>query len=125
MTVDKIYQSLLLAGLCFHGYQQLSYIVLSRLSPVSHSVGNSCKRVAVIVASLIWFRNPISVQNAVGETRLSPHLTAGSFFLSPFVHPLPSICSSYLGTSLALTGVFLYSQAKRIYDKKGGKKASE
>ncbi|KAG1667772.1 hypothetical protein FOA52_010809 [Chlamydomonas sp. UWO 241] len=86
-ATEKVYKSLLFAGFCFHGYQQLSYIVLSRLSPVSHSVGNSCKRVAVIVASLIWFRNPISVQNAVG-------------------------------TSMALVGVFLYSQAKRITDQK-------
>lgn len=65
--MDKVYHQLFYAGLCFHGYQQLSYLVLSRMSPVSHSVGNSCKRVAVIVASLIWFRNPISTQNALGE----------------------------------------------------------
>ncbi|GAX82853.1 hypothetical protein CEUSTIGMA_g10279.t1, partial [Chlamydomonas eustigma] len=86
-SMEKIYTQLLYAGFCFHGYQQLSYLVLSRMSPVSHSVGNSCKRVAVIVASLIWFRNPISTQNAIG-------------------------------TAMALTGVFLYSQAKRIYGKK-------
>lgn len=66
LAIDKVYERLFFAGLCFHGYQQLSYLILSRMSPVSHSVGNSCKRVAVIVASLLWFRNPISVQNAIG-----------------------------------------------------------
>lgn len=66
VAIDKVYERLFIAGLCFHGYQQLSYLILSRMSPVSHSVGNSCKRVAVIVASLLWFRNPISLQNAIG-----------------------------------------------------------
>ena len=93
VAVDKVYERLFIAGLCFHGYQQLSYLILSRMSPVSHSVGNSCKRVAVIVASLLWFRNPISLQNAIG-------------------------------TGMALTGVFLYSQAKRSSSKKMGKSES-
>ena len=69
--IDNIYHKLFYAGLCFHGYQQLSYLVLSRMSPVSHSVGNSCKRVAVIVASLLWFKNPISTQNAIGGLAFS------------------------------------------------------
>lgn len=93
-AIDKVYERLLLAGLCFHGYQQLSYLILSRMSPVSHSVGNSCKRVAVIVASLLFFHNPISTQNAVG-------------------------------TAMALAGVFLYSQVKRLQgDKKKAAAAS-
>lgn len=51
VAINKVYTYLLYAGLCFHGYQQLSYIVLSRLSPVSHSVGNSCKRVRTAMKS--------------------------------------------------------------------------
>lgn len=60
-------QRLLLAGLCFHSYQQLSYMILSRVAPVTHSIGNCVKRVVVIVASLIVFQNPISMQNAAGK----------------------------------------------------------
>ncbi|KAH9742326.1 phosphoenolpyruvate/phosphate translocator 2 [Citrus sinensis] len=40
----------LLAGFCFHSYQQVSYMILQMVSPVSHSVGNSVKRVVVIVS---------------------------------------------------------------------------
>ncbi|GBF88877.1 phosphoenolpyruvate phosphate translocator chloroplastic-like [Raphidocelis subcapitata] len=76
-------QRLLGAGLCFHAYQQLSYMILSKVTPVTHSIGNCIKRVVVIVASVIAFQNPVSLQNA-------------------------------LGTGLALFGVFLYSQAKRL-----------
>ncbi|KAG2586728.1 phosphoenolpyruvate/phosphate translocator 3, chloroplastic-like [Panicum virgatum] len=55
-----------LAGLCFHGYQKLSYLILSRVSPVTHSVANCVKRVVVIVSSVIFFSTPISPVNALG-----------------------------------------------------------
>ena len=55
-----------LAGFCFHGYQKLSYLILARVSPVTHSVANCVKRVVVIVASVLFFRTPISPVNALG-----------------------------------------------------------
>jgi solute carrier family 35 protein E1 len=54
------------AGAFFHAYQQVSYMILQRVSPVSHSVGNCVKRVVVIVASIIAFGTPVSAQNAAG-----------------------------------------------------------
>jgi solute carrier family 35 protein E1 len=62
-----LFRRLLSAGICFHGYQQLSYMILSRVTPVTHSIGNCVKRVVVIVASVIAFQNPMSTQNAMGE----------------------------------------------------------
>jgi solute carrier family 35 protein E1 len=56
----------LIAGLSFHAYQQISYMILQRVSPVTHSVGNCVKRVVVIVASVIAFNTPVSPQNALG-----------------------------------------------------------
>lgn len=56
----------LLAGFCFHTYQQVSYNILHKVSPVTHSVGNCLKRVAVIVSSIIFFQTPISTINALG-----------------------------------------------------------
>ncbi|CAI5472925.1 unnamed protein product [Closterium sp. Yama58-4] len=55
-----------LAALCFHAYQQVSYMILQRVSPVTHSVGNCVKRVIVIVTSVLFFRTPVSPINAVG-----------------------------------------------------------
>ena len=63
---EELYRRLLCAGLCFHGYQQLSYMILSRVTPVTHSIGNCVKRVVVIIASVIAFQNPMSAQNAAG-----------------------------------------------------------
>lgn len=59
-------KNLLLASLCFQLYQQLSFMVLSKVTPVTHSVGNSLKRVVVIAASVIIFRNPVSATNIAG-----------------------------------------------------------
>lgn len=56
----------LLAGFCFHTYQQVSYMILQMVSPVTHSVGNCVKRVVVIVSSVIFFQTPVSTINALG-----------------------------------------------------------
>lgn len=62
----ELARHLLSAGICFHAYQQLSYMILSRVAPVTHSIANSVKRVVVIAASVIAFSHPLSTQNAVG-----------------------------------------------------------
>ncbi|KVH98220.1 protein of unknown function DUF250 [Cynara cardunculus var. scolymus] len=64
----------------------VAYMILQRVSPVTHSVGNCVKRVVVIVSSIFFFRTPVSLINAIG-------------------------------TAVALAGVFLYSQVKRIKPK--------
>jgi solute carrier family 35 protein E1 len=44
------------AAFFFHMYQQVSYMILERVSPVTHSIGNCVKRVVVIVAAVIFFK---------------------------------------------------------------------
>eukprot|EP00262_Sarcandra_glabra_P013189 TRINITY_DN3603_c0_g3_i1.p1 TRINITY_DN3603_c0_g3~~TRINITY_DN3603_c0_g3_i1.p1 ORF type:complete len:396 (-),score=38.62 TRINITY_DN3603_c0_g3_i1:247-1434(-) len=56
----------LLAALCFHAYQQCSYMILGKVSPVTHSVGNCVKRVVVIITSVLFFRTSVSPINAIG-----------------------------------------------------------
>jgi solute carrier family 35, member E1 len=64
---EKLYQMLFLSGVFYHLYNQVSYQALTGISPVTFSVGNSLKRVAVIVASVIYFKNPVSPLNAAGS----------------------------------------------------------
>ncbi|KAF7819555.1 phosphoenolpyruvate/phosphate translocator 2, chloroplastic-like [Senna tora] len=66
LNVRELGVRLVLSGFCFHAYQQVSYGILQMVSPVSHSVGNSLKRVVVIVSSVIFFQIPISHANALG-----------------------------------------------------------
>ncbi|XP_015576210.1 phosphoenolpyruvate/phosphate translocator 2, chloroplastic isoform X2 [Ricinus communis] len=44
----------------------VSYLILQMVNPVSHAVGNSVKRVVVIVSSVIFFQIPISPVNSLG-----------------------------------------------------------
>lgn len=55
-----------LGGLCFHTYQQVSYLILQRVETVTHAVGNCVKRVVVIVSSIIFFQTPVSPINGAG-----------------------------------------------------------
>ncbi|XAR50191.1 hypothetical protein NMG60_11004447 [Bertholletia excelsa] len=66
LNVQQLYTRSLLAALCFHAYQQVSYMILQRVSPVTHSVGNCVKRVVVIVTSVLFFRTPVSPINSLG-----------------------------------------------------------
>jgi len=44
----------------------LSVTLLALISPVSHSIVNSCKRIVVIVLSICYFHNPVSALNVFG-----------------------------------------------------------
>ncbi|KAJ7945856.1 Phosphoenolpyruvate/phosphate translocator chloroplastic-like [Quillaja saponaria] len=66
LNIRQVYTRSLLAALSYHAYQQVAYMILERVSPVSHSVGNCVKRVVVIVSSVIFFKTPVSPINSLG-----------------------------------------------------------
>lgn len=57
----------LYSGLSFYLYNEASFLALDRLSPVTHSVANTLKRVVIIVASCIVFRTPMSLLGGIGS----------------------------------------------------------
>ena len=66
MPLGVLGKNIFMASLCFQLYQAFSFLVLERVTPVTHSVGNSLKRVFVIACSVIIFRNPVSMTNIAG-----------------------------------------------------------
>ncbi|XP_076932638.1 glucose-6-phosphate/phosphate translocator 2, chloroplastic-like [Bidens hawaiensis] len=50
----------------YHLYNQVSYVSLDQITPLTFSVGNTMKRISVIVASIIIFRTPVQPVNALG-----------------------------------------------------------
>uniref|UniRef100_A0A3Q7HBM4 Sugar phosphate transporter domain-containing protein n=1 Tax=Solanum lycopersicum TaxID=4081 RepID=A0A3Q7HBM4_SOLLC len=50
----------------YHLYNQVSYMSLNEISPLTFSIGNTMKRIVVIVSSIIIFQNPIQPVNALG-----------------------------------------------------------
>uniref|UniRef100_A0A7N0U903 Sugar phosphate transporter domain-containing protein n=1 Tax=Kalanchoe fedtschenkoi TaxID=63787 RepID=A0A7N0U903_KALFE len=66
MNMRELCMRSLLAGICFHSYQQVSYIILQMVSPVTHAVGNCVKRVVVIISSVLFFQTAVSPINSLG-----------------------------------------------------------
>ena len=79
-TFDAVYKQVLLmgtkndvikyslySGLAFYLYNEAAFLALERLSPVTHSVANTLKRVVIIVASCIVFRTPMSLLGGIGS----------------------------------------------------------
>ncbi|CAD7700900.1 unnamed protein product [Ostreobium quekettii] len=69
MGPSQLYLLLGTSGLFYHLYNQASYMVLGLgITPVTFSVGNAMKRVAVVVSSVLFFRNPVSLFNWIGSS---------------------------------------------------------
>lgn len=62
----KLYMWLIVAGMCRCLDVLSSYIILQRVSPVTHSVGNCVKRAVVIVVSIFFFQTKMNALNIAG-----------------------------------------------------------
>jgi solute carrier family 35 protein E1 len=59
-------KNVILSGLTFYIYNELSTITLKKMSAVNQSVANTAKRVIIIVGSALVFNEPITKLKAVG-----------------------------------------------------------
>ena len=57
---------LLLNGAAFYAQLQLSFVCLTRMAAVSHSLANSVRRPATIAAALLFSPAPLSALNWAG-----------------------------------------------------------
>ncbi|EOA22763.1 hypothetical protein CARUB_v10003476mg [Capsella rubella] len=64
---STFYFWVMLSGVFYHLYNQSSYQALDEISPLTFSVGNTMKRVVVIVSTVLVFRNPVRPLNALGS----------------------------------------------------------
>lgn len=60
-------RGLVLSGLFHYLNNEVMYLALSNVHPVTLAVGNTMKRVFIVVASVLVFKNPISIQAAIGS----------------------------------------------------------
>lgn len=66
-TPSTFYLWVMISGVFYHLYNQSSYQALDDISPLTFSVGNTMKRVVVIVSTVLVFRNPVRPLNALGS----------------------------------------------------------
>mmetsp|Transcript_7155 Transcript_7155/g.14124 ORF Transcript_7155/g.14124 Transcript_7155/m.14124 type:complete len:398 (+) Transcript_7155:70-1263(+) len=67
-----------LASLFYYLYNEVAFLCLDKVSPVSHALGNTVKRVFIIISSMIIFGNRMNLRGALG----SAMAIAGVFWYS-------------------------------------------
>jgi solute carrier family 35 protein E1 len=66
-TSRLLMKAILLSGLFHYLNNEVMYMALDKVHPVTLAVGNTMKRVFIILASVLVFRNSISLQAGVGS----------------------------------------------------------
>jgi solute carrier family 35 protein E1 len=59
---------LLLSGVTYYLYNEVAFLALGKVNPVTHAVGNTIKRVVIIVASVVAFKTPMSTGSIIGSS---------------------------------------------------------
>jgi len=65
--LKEVIQYSVLSGLTFYIYNEASFAALEKLSPVTHSVANTLKRVVIIVVSCIVFKTEMTLLGGIGS----------------------------------------------------------
>jgi solute carrier family 35 protein E1 len=59
---------LALGGATYYAYNEVAFLALGKVSPVTHAVGNTIKRVVIIIASVVAFKTPMSTGSMIGSS---------------------------------------------------------
>jgi solute carrier family 35 protein E1 len=68
ITPSYLWMQSLMAGAFYYLYNEVAFLALGRVNPVTHAVGNTIKRVVIIIASVIAFKTPISTLGVIGSS---------------------------------------------------------
>lgn len=66
-TTPELIKAIITSGFFHYVNNEVMYLALSSVHPVTLAVGNTMKRVFIMVASVIVFRNPVSLQAGIGS----------------------------------------------------------
>ncbi|KAI0243358.1 Solute carrier family 35 member E2A [Lamellibrachia satsuma] len=61
-----VFLCLIVSGISYHYQTMMAWMLMSFVSPVTHSVTNVVKRALLIWLSVLWFGNPVTVLGALG-----------------------------------------------------------
>jgi solute carrier family 35 protein E1 len=67
-TKKSLATLLALGGATYYAYNEVAFLALGKVNPVTHAVGNTIKRVVIIVASVIAFKTPMSTGSIIGSS---------------------------------------------------------
>jgi solute carrier family 35 protein E1 len=59
---------MILSGIYYYMYNEVAFLALGKLDPVSHAVCNTMKRVVIIIAAIFVFRSPVTPLGIAGSS---------------------------------------------------------
>jgi solute carrier family 35, member E1 len=63
----QLCKAIIVSGLFHYWNNEVMYLALGNVHPITLAVGNTMKRVFIMIASVLVFRNPISIQAGIGS----------------------------------------------------------
>jgi solute carrier family 35 protein E1 len=66
-VTNSILVDIIISGFSYYMYNEVSFWILDLVQPVTHAVGNTIKRVVLIVAAVLVFRAPVTLEGALGS----------------------------------------------------------
>lgn len=66
-TQGELLRLLSVSGFLYYLYNEVAFLALSEVAPVTHAVTNTVKRVVIILASVLVFRNPVTGMGMAGS----------------------------------------------------------
>jgi len=67
VSPQKILFTIFLSGIWYYSYNEFAFHALESVDQVTHAVGNTLKRVVIIVATVVVFQNPVTLLGAAGS----------------------------------------------------------
>ncbi|CAJ1947477.1 unnamed protein product [Cylindrotheca closterium] len=67
-TKKSLSTLLALGGASYYAYNEVAFLALGKVNPVTHAVGNTIKRVVIIVASVVAFKTKMSTGSIIGSS---------------------------------------------------------
>ncbi|KAF8819262.1 putative Glucose-6-phosphate/phosphate translocator 1 [Cardiosporidium cionae] len=68
ITPQKVLRHIISSGLWYYLYNEIAFIALGRLNPVSHAVANTIKRIFLILTSVVVFGSRFTPLGAAGSS---------------------------------------------------------
>lgn len=78
---NELLLNLLISGFSFYIYNEIAFWILDLVHPITHAVGNTIKRIVLIVAAIIIFKTPITLEGCIGSV-----IAVGGSFLYALAH---------------------------------------
>mmetsp|Transcript_27522 Transcript_27522/g.36076 ORF Transcript_27522/g.36076 Transcript_27522/m.36076 type:complete len:400 (+) Transcript_27522:83-1282(+) len=63
----KLLSEIIISGILFYFYQEISFMALDNVHPITHALGNTFKRAVLIIASVVFFGTKITPLGGLGS----------------------------------------------------------